>query len=44
MSQLLVTAKQLLATGLRESQALLVDLEQGPDDPQPRRRASARRP
>jgi ArsR family transcriptional regulator len=43
MSQLLVTAKQLLATGLRESQALLVDLEQASEVAEPRRRASAPR-
>jgi ArsR family transcriptional regulator len=43
MSQLLVTAKQLLATGRRESQALLVDLEQASEVAEPRRRASAPR-
>jgi ArsR family transcriptional regulator len=43
MSQLLVTAKQLLATGLRESQALLEDLEQASVVPEPHRRASAPR-
>ena len=44
MSQLLVTAKQLLATGLRDSHALLADLEGGPDVAATRaRRTGARR-
>jgi ArsR family transcriptional regulator len=38
MSQLLVVAKQLLATGLRDSQALLVDLERDADEPAAGRR------
>ena len=38
MSQLLVIAKQLLATGLRDSQALLVDLENDVDEPTAGRR------
>jgi ArsR family transcriptional regulator len=42
MSQLLVTAKQLLATGLRESHALLVDLESD-ETAAPRRRPARRR-
>ena len=43
MSQLLVVAKQLLATGLRDSQALLVDLENDIEVPAAgRRRAGGR--
>jgi ArsR family transcriptional regulator len=43
MSQLLVVAKQLLAAGLRDSQALLVDLEGDVDVPAPGRRRSGAR-